>query len=135
MTDKKQPTALDRLFNITVSDKEVKKMLIKQAAPMPAKHQNGRLSLRAARQQMAEDLAKWLHASGITGRGTKKLIDKVVSKALKGYETQLRLGLMADAAEAKRVDNSGYGKMKADAITARLAAGKIGNERYQPWRS
>lgn len=130
---KTEPNILDRLFNIAVSDKDAKAMLIKQAAPMPARHQKERLSLRAARLQMVEDLTQWLYASGLTGRGTKKLVERITAKGLKGYEIRLRLNLMEDAAKAKRDDESGYGKMRSDAITARLDAGKIGNERYQAW--
>jgi len=129
MTKKTEPNVLFRLFNIVVSDKEVKAMLDKQVATMPAACRSLGLSKRAARLQIADDLTAWMHESGLTGRGTKRMVDKVTSKALKGYDTRLRLKLMAEAAEAKKDNN----EHTARAINARLKAGQIGKERYQEW--
>ena len=123
---KTEPNVLDRLFNIAVSDREVKAMLNAQAEPMPAYCLKMRLSDRTARQKIAEDLKAWLHASGITGRGTKKLIDKILSRVMKGYGYQLRRLLHQEAEGAE----------EEDAITAELKAGQIGRgtkERRPAW--
>lgn len=114
--EKTEPNVLDRLFNVVVSDRSAKAMLIAQAKPMPAACLELGLSERAAREKISADLKAWLHASGITGRGTKKLVDKVAARAMRGYSSDLRRLLHQEA----------QGAEEEDAITAELKAGQVG---------
>ena len=124
---KTEPNVLDRLFNIAVSDKEGKRMLIKQAEPMPAvclaldDTSRSPLSEKAARLRIAADLTAWLHASGLTGRGTKRLVDKVTARVMKGYGPQLRRLLHRAAKDAEESMN----QREADGLKARLRAGQL----------
>jgi len=128
MTKKIEPNILDKLFNITVSDREVKQMLIARAETMPAAclgvgdETQKPLSERAARRKIAADLAAWMYSRGLTGRGTKRLVDKVTARAMKGYGPKLRRLLHREAKEAEE----GLNQREADAINARLASGQAG---------
>ncbi|MGD9727425.1 MAG: hypothetical protein AB7L09_00750 [Nitrospira sp.] len=129
MTKKIEPSVLDQLFNIVVSDREVKQLLAQQSAALVEGLFNEEYSESAARKILSEKLTAFMAERGLSGRGRKKMVDKAVAKALKGYRSRLYLKLMHDAKEL-RADGQNHA---ADRLFADLAAGRIGKERSQPW--
>lgn len=122
MTKKIGPNVLDRLFNIAVPDKDVKKWLADRAerlAPIEVAWEHDE---RTARRRISANLTKWVEKNGLTGRGTKKLVDKVVAKVIRGHETRLWRRLQAKEREIE-VD---------DAITLLQEAGLYGSK--NSWR-
>lgn len=80
-----EPTALDLLFNTVVSDRDVKKMVKVQAKILFEQALVFRLPEAVTRKEVSIELTKWIESKGLTGRGTKKLVDKAVARAMKDY--------------------------------------------------
>lgn len=132
MTKKDEPNVLDRLFNVAVSDREVKGMLREKAKQLVEEQFKEGYSESAARATVSEKLTDWMHISGFSGRGRKKMVDKAVARALKGYEDRLRLALLA---EARRLKKTGHwvDESNAKRIFEKLQRGQVGKERHQKW--
>jgi hypothetical protein len=84
-----EPNALDRLFNAVVSDREVKKMVRAKADALVQEALLFRLPEASARGAVRSQLKQWIQGKGFTGRGTKKLVDKTLSRAMSGYRRSL----------------------------------------------
>ena len=66
MTVKKQPTILDKLFNVTVSNRDVKKWLTQRAEELRAEQLETTRSEVSARQELSRDLMAWMHEKSFT---------------------------------------------------------------------
>lgn len=80
-----EPNALDRMFNAVVSDREVKRMIQAETKKLFAQALVFRLPDDAVKREVRAQLTKWIKSKGLTGRGTKKLVDKAIARAMKGY--------------------------------------------------
>lgn len=83
MTD---PNILDQLFNAVVSEREAKRMIAEKAKSLVQEAVIFRLPTDAARRGVRKELTVWINQKSLTGRGTKKLVDKAVAKAMRGYK-------------------------------------------------
>jgi hypothetical protein len=93
---------LGRLVNISLTDKEIKAGLLKHGTPMVAECVEWRYSATAARNHIRASLLAWVEKNAWYGHGTKKLVDKAVSKLLARYKSSLRSALAEDRRDAKR---------------------------------
>lgn len=84
-----EPNALDRMFNAVVSDREVKKMVKAQTKKLFDEALALRLPEDVAVQEIKKQLTQWITEKGLTGRGTKKMVDKAVARATKSYRRSL----------------------------------------------
>ena len=116
-----EPNALDRLFNVAVPTKDVKRWLAAQAETMAQLELAWEHDARFARQELAEKLTEWIEGKHLTGRGTKKLVDKAVSKVMKTYERRLY----------QRLQDKDRGLPVDDAITLQLETGDTGYDRRE----
>lgn len=124
----REPTVLDRLNNLVTTDRDVKKMVMVYAKSLLGQAFTDGFTEKITRDDMRKALKQWLHGHSFTGRSTKTLVDKTVSKVLKGYESNLRLRLMAQAAKFAN-DDSFDGESKAKRIRSDLARGQVGKRR------
>jgi hypothetical protein len=103
MTPREDPAVvLNRLVNILVTTKEVKVGLIKRGAPLLQDCLKDRWPLAKSRNHIRVHLMEWIKNSGFNGHGTKRLVDKAISKIMAGYKASLHLALAEDRREAKR---------------------------------
>jgi len=116
-----EPNALDRLFNVAVPDKDVKRWLADEAEAMARLELAWEHDERVARRVITEKLTKWVESKHLTGRGTKKLVDKAVAKAMKTYGYSLW----------RRLRDIDRGRPVDDAITLDLEAGGAGFDRRE----
>lgn len=103
MTPQEDPAVvLNRLVNILVNEKEIKASLVSRGKSLFDVCLKARWTPQESRNYIHTHLTEWMKNSGFNGHGTKKLVDKAVSKALSGYKHSLRVALAADRREAKR---------------------------------
>lgn len=95
-------SVLDRLVNIMLTSKEIKPRLLKQGESMAEQCLEWRYSAAATRLHISTNLTEWMKKSGWYGHGTKKLVDKAVSKLMSNYKHSLHSALAADRREEKR---------------------------------
>lgn len=135
---KTEPTALDRLFNVAVSDRQFKKMLFAQAELLSKKMFDKDLSERGARRELAKELTQWVYVSGFSGRQRKRMVEKAVKRALNDYGAKLRAHyvdrLRRLKAEAKAGGFEGYlAQCHADRLAERIKSGNIGKDSPEQW--
>ena len=126
---KKQPTILDQLFNVTASDRDVRLMLLEEAKRVAVQQFEDGYSERATRANLQEHLNGWMHSRGLTGRGGKKMVDKVIARVLQGYGVLLVDSIKARIRELERENDT----WEAERLAERLKDGRVGKDRYQPW--
>jgi len=129
MTEKKrrEPTILDRINNGLTSDRKVRQGLRRYAEGLLPQLLEEGYDLPVTKEDLTKFLGDWIYSRGFTGRGTKKLVDKMVSKMLRTYERDLRAALIVRMQELSK--QGPYGQLQADGIRITLASGKIGKER------
>jgi len=137
---RREPSVLDRLFNITVNDRDFKKMLIKKAETLPAQCFDEELCERDARKQIVKQLTDWVYESGFTGRQTKKMVEKAAARVLKGYREKMRhyyRQRLVHHEELARTSTDYLtrltSEMEADKLRERIKDGRYGKERHPPW--
>ena len=135
-----KPTILDLMLNATMSDREFRKVLFCKAEELSKDCFEEKLNERAARLTIAEKLVRWMSASGFTGRQTKKMVEKAAKRVLQNYSDKLRsyyIGKLAElelAGQEKSLDGW-IARSEAESLRFDLRDGRIGNERFLPWRS
>jgi hypothetical protein len=137
---KTEPTALDRLFNITVNDRDFWKMLVAQAEKLAPECYDQDLCVQAARKTICERLTSWVYVSGFSGRQTKKMVEKATKRVLKGYHKNMRTYYLKRASEldeeaktAKEWYQRYEAQEEAERLRKLLAENRIGKQRYQRW--
>jgi len=136
MTDERN--ILDALVESMVKPKELRALLVKKAQLMRLEQMKNLSSETFAKIRIRNSLLEWLseHHYPITGR--KKLLDKVMSEAMRDYRSQLRSSLYQEAREAERsaksysdtsIINVMY-RAQARDVKSRIASGR-GKRRWR----
>lgn len=134
------PTALDRLFNVTVSDRDFWKMLVAQAEPMPTQCFDEQLCERDARREIVKKLTAWVHDSGFSGRQTKKMVEKAAKRVMKGYRQSMELYYREQLKHHEEVARTSKDWLEratsyneAEKLRDRIKQGRFGKERHPQW--
>jgi hypothetical protein len=99
-----EPTPLQALADCLATPKEIKRLLDAKVQGLVDACLQDRLSSQKARDELRRRLRTFLDSRGFARFGRKKLLDKVIAKAMRegDYSFRLRAAQRADEREAKR---------------------------------